>query len=148
MMLFVCYVLLATESQLWPEEFLRSNNLLVSRYRSWFAIAAGLLIIFALLSKDTLYNKLLSWTPLRAIGLVGFSFYLLHPVVIGLIREMQEYFLGYTLRSEVQFIMVLITTYFFRCIYILIYRKTIFEARHSDPERANALKPCQPCCSA
>lgn len=102
-----CYVLFSTDTLFEP------NTLVVSEYRGWFAVTAGILILLALISPNALYDRLLSWTPLRAIGLVGFSFYLLHPTVISLTRGMQDYYLGFRLSPEIQLIVVLLITYFF-----------------------------------
>ena len=103
--LLSAYVLLATDTLFEPGE------LIVSEHRGWFAVAAGSLILLALISPNTLYDRFLSWTPLRAVGLVGFSFYLLHPTVISLTRAMQDYYLGFRLNPGTQLIIVLLVTY-------------------------------------
>ena len=44
---------------------------------------AALLLIFTISHERCLLGRLISWFPLRAVGIVGFSFYLLHPSVLS-----------------------------------------------------------------
>ncbi len=76
-----------------------------------FGIAAGLIILLALMSSGQFFNRLLSYTPLRAIGLVGYSFYLVHPILITLVNGMWTHYLGYNIGLELRFVLVLILTY-------------------------------------
>lgn len=76
-----------------------------------FAIAAGFIILLALISSGQFFSKLLSYTPLRAIGLVGYSFYLIHPIIISLVGGMWEHYLGVKMGLELRFVLVLIVTY-------------------------------------
>jgi peptidoglycan/LPS O-acetylase OafA/YrhL len=69
------------------------------------------LILLALLTSGRLYSSLLSWRPLRAIGLVGYSFYLIHPVMISLVTGMHDYYLGHGLGLGWRFVIVLLVTY-------------------------------------
>ena len=78
-----------------------------------FGIAAGIIILLALMTSGGFFSKLLSYTPLRAIGLVGYSFYLIHPVIISLVGGMWEHYMGYRMGLEMRFILVLIVTYVF-----------------------------------
>jgi peptidoglycan/LPS O-acetylase OafA/YrhL len=89
----------------------KHGTLLAIRYPGWFGIAAGFLILLALLTSGRLYSSLLSWQPLRAIGLVGYSFYLIHPVMISLVTGMYDYYLGHGLSPGTRFIIVLLVTY-------------------------------------
>lgn len=56
-------------------------------YFEWFGAAAGLLLLCIVFSERSLLNKLLAWTPLRAIGMVSLSLYLVHPLVIGMLTK-------------------------------------------------------------
>jgi peptidoglycan/LPS O-acetylase OafA/YrhL len=105
LVLLVGFFLLPTDALFHPRTYL------AIRHPGWFGLAAGVLIVLALLSPRTLYARLLSWTPLRALGIVGFSFYLLHPIVISLVKGMQDYYLGYRMNSVGQLFVVLIITY-------------------------------------
>lgn len=81
-------------------------------YPGWFGFAAGMMILLVLIAPGTLYDKILSWLPLRAMGLVGFSFYLLHPHIITLVKGMQDYYIGYRVGAFPQLLIVLVITYF------------------------------------
>jgi peptidoglycan/LPS O-acetylase OafA/YrhL len=53
---------------------------------------AGILILLVVLSGNTLLGKIMSFLPLRAVGLVGFSFYLLHPMILSVNKQLAEYY--------------------------------------------------------
>ena len=76
-----------------------------------FGIAAGIIILLALMTSGHWFNKLLALTPLRAIGLVGYSFYLIHVVVISLVTNMWDYYFGYSIGPGTRFVLVLTLTY-------------------------------------
>jgi peptidoglycan/LPS O-acetylase OafA/YrhL len=105
--LLVCFILLGRDTLFEPKTFL------ANRHSGWFGLAAGMMILLVLMAPRTFYDKLLSWLPLRALGLVGFSFYLLHPIVISLVKGIQDYYLGYRMGVELQFFVIMIITYFF-----------------------------------
>ncbi|HBE91859.1 MAG TPA: hypothetical protein DDW55_04775 [Gammaproteobacteria bacterium] len=100
------FILLPTDALFSPKTYL------ALRYPGWFGIASGILIVLVLIAPGTLYDKLLSWLPLRAIGLVGFSFYLIHPIVITLVKGVQDYYFGYRMGAVPQLLVVLLITYF------------------------------------
>lgn len=61
----------------------------------WFGLAAGLIILFTLFAKNSALDRLMNLLPLRAVGLVGFSFYLVHPMMISCVRGTTMYFANY-----------------------------------------------------
>ncbi|MGI9537627.1 MAG: acyltransferase family protein [Desulfocapsaceae bacterium] len=61
----------------------------------WFGLGAGLLILLTLLSGNSLLDSIMNFLPLRAVGLVGFSFYLVHPMMISVVRGISTYFTDY-----------------------------------------------------
>jgi len=62
------------------------------RYPGYYGCASGLFILLVVLAGNTPLSRMMSFTPLRAVGLVSFSFYLLHPTLITFIRaEAQDY---------------------------------------------------------
>lgn len=103
--LLVLYVLLSTDL------LFDRNVFLAQRHPGWFGLAAAVLLLLALLTSGSSYNRLLSWQPLRALGLVGYSFYLLHPVVIALLSTLQEYYLGYPITGLARLAIVLLLSY-------------------------------------
>jgi peptidoglycan/LPS O-acetylase OafA/YrhL len=76
-----------------------------------FGFAAGLFILLLVLANNTLLSRIMSFLPLRAVGLVGFSYYLLHPTLLVFIRtEFQDYF-GIRLSGLPMFILAGLATY-------------------------------------
>ncbi len=51
-----------------------------------FGFLCGLFLLLVVLAPNTWMSRLIGWYPLRAIGLVSFSFYLLHPLVIAAVK--------------------------------------------------------------
>ena len=64
-------------------------------YRHWYGIAAAIVVACILLSNQRHLSQLFNFKPLRAIGIVAFSFYLLHPMVINLVTDFSLKFFGY-----------------------------------------------------
>jgi peptidoglycan/LPS O-acetylase OafA/YrhL len=104
--LLLGFILLSTDTLLAPK------SIYAFRHFGWFGVAAGMIILLVLIAPGTLYDRLLSWLPLRAVGLVGFSFYLLHPFIITLVKGMQDYYLGFRVGAIPQLFVVLLITYF------------------------------------
>ncbi|MBB5347390.1 acyltransferase [Desulfoprunum benzoelyticum] len=76
-----------------------------------FGFAAGLFILLLVLANNTLLSRIMSFLPLRAVGLVGFSYYLLHPTLLNFIRtEFQDYF-GVRLSGLPMFVLAGLATY-------------------------------------
>ncbi len=67
----------------------------ISTRPGWFGLGAGLFILFTLFARGTSLDRLMNLLPLRAVGLVGFSFYLLHPMMISCVRGITMYFANY-----------------------------------------------------
>ena len=112
--------------------FLSSDGFLDSIFHkgvnySWnseiFGYLAALLLFFTISQKNSLVNKLMSSFPLRAVGIVGFSFYLIHPGVLGSIKSIFMSLTGHELGPIVLLIIGVPLTYFFSVItYGLIER--------------------------
>ncbi|MCG6929497.1 MAG: acyltransferase [Desulfofustis sp.] len=77
----------------------------------YFGIAASLLILSTLLAKGSYLDKLMNLLPLRAVGVVGYSFYLLHPAMIDSVRSATVYFADYYPVRTGLFILAGIATY-------------------------------------
>ena len=99
------YVLLGTDNLFEPGTYLPH------KIPGWFGVTAGMLIITVLVTPGTLYSRLFSWTPLRALGLVGYSFYLWHPMVISLVKLLQDHYLGFRTHPLWLVFSVLLLTY-------------------------------------
>ncbi len=88
--LVLLLVLIVLSARLIPE--LKSFNAL--RHPGFYGFAAGLFILLVVLANNTLLSRVMSFTPLRAVGLVSFSFYLLHPTLVTFIRTEAQDFAG------------------------------------------------------
>lgn len=92
-------------------------------YDQWFGIASGLFIFCIVASRNTLLEKMLAFLPLRAIGLVSFSIYILHPMVMLIIRKGIDHYFGLSLEDLPLFVCTLAATYIASCItYVYIER--------------------------
>lgn len=72
---------------------------------------AAFFILAVALSEDTMLARLVSLLPLRAVGIVGYSFYLLHPKMMRFARDTTDYFLDYSLNGVLLFIVAGLLTY-------------------------------------
>ena len=100
-------VLIILSARLVPE--MRSYNAL--RNFGTFGFAGGLFIFLVVLANNTLLSRIMSFYPLRAVGLVGFSFYLLHPTLINFFRIVVDDFLNIHLSGPSMFLLAGIGTY-------------------------------------
>jgi peptidoglycan/LPS O-acetylase OafA/YrhL len=82
-----------------------------STHPGWFGFIGALLIFLTVMAKGTLLERLMTLLPLRAMGIVGFSFYLLHPQVISCVRGVSTYFTSYYPTGIVLFILTGALTY-------------------------------------
>lgn len=100
----------------------------------WFGIAAGTIILFTLLSEGRLLSRIMGWLPLRAVGVVSFSFYLLHPMMISCVRGTADYFFGYYPTGWVLFLLSGSVTYLLALFaYTYIERPFIISAAAQGP---------------
>ena len=60
-----------------------------------FGFASGLFILATMLAKNSILDRAMNLLPLKAIGIVGYSFYLLHPKLIDCVRATTLYFWDY-----------------------------------------------------
>ncbi len=63
-------------------------------YPFYFDILAAALIFSIMLSPGTLFNRVLACKPLRAVGLVSYSFYIIHYLIIKLTESFINYYFG------------------------------------------------------
>lgn len=77
----------------------------------WFGLGAGLTILITLLAPNSLLDRMMNVLPLRAVGLVGFSFYLVHPMMISVVRGLSTYFTSYYPIEIALFIMAGLVSY-------------------------------------
>jgi peptidoglycan/LPS O-acetylase OafA/YrhL len=66
-------------------------------YKAAFVIASSILMIIILACPGTLLSRIFCFWPLRAIGIVGYSYYLLHPMIIDAVMEFSRQYFNYEL---------------------------------------------------
>lgn len=92
-------------------------------YTGLFGYIAALLLLFTIIYNGSVLNRIMSCYPLRAVGIVGFSFYLLHPNVLHMIKVIFIKLAGHDIGSNALFVSGAILTYLFSAItYSLIER--------------------------
>ncbi|MBO5497165.1 MAG: acyltransferase family protein, partial [Oscillospiraceae bacterium] len=74
---------------------------------------AAFIIFSVIISPGSLLAGCMGWTPLRAVGVVSFSFYLLHPTLIVLCRETSRYFFDVNPGPWPLFLLVTLVSYGF-----------------------------------
>jgi peptidoglycan/LPS O-acetylase OafA/YrhL len=62
-----------------------------------FGFLAGVFIILVMLAKETVLTRIMGNIPFRAVGVVSFSFYLIHPHMISFSRSITQYYLNFRL---------------------------------------------------
>ena len=77
----------------------------------WFGLFACLLIILTIFAEETLFGRVMRLKVLRAVGIVSFSFYLLHPKAIFFTKKMFGMFFGNPLPGLPTFIVAGLITY-------------------------------------
>ena len=137
--LVLLLVLIVLSARLVPE--LKSFNAL--RHPGFYGFAAGLFILLVVLANNTLLSRVMSFTPLRAVGLVSFSFYLLHPTLIGFIRAEARDFAGiHHLSGLPMFLLAGIATYCLAAFtYTYIERPFLKGSVRDQPQGGSAAGP-------
>lgn len=109
--ILIMFFLIASTERLWG-----GRRYFAQIYFQWFGIAAGALLFAVLAAQTTWINRVLSWAPLRTIGVVSYSLYLFHPLVLNCIRKGVDYYYGYYLVGFPLFISTFIGSYFVACL--------------------------------
>jgi peptidoglycan/LPS O-acetylase OafA/YrhL len=76
-----------------------------------FGMAAGLFILATMLAGTSLLDRTMNLLPLKAVGIVGYSYYLLHPIIIECTRITTRYFWDYYPTGAAIFLISGIATY-------------------------------------
>jgi peptidoglycan/LPS O-acetylase OafA/YrhL len=76
-----------------------------------FGMAAGIFILATMLAMNSLLDKTMNLLPLKAVGIVGYSYYLLHPIIIECVRGTTRYFWDYNPTGIAIFLLAGIATY-------------------------------------
>jgi peptidoglycan/LPS O-acetylase OafA/YrhL len=105
-------VLLLVASSSWLSGMITGSRLLLPlEYKALFSITGAILMYLILCCPGTLLGRVFSFTPLRAIGIVGYSYYLLHPLVIEAVMDISARYYNYPLLHGRLFIVSAIVTW-------------------------------------
>ncbi|MHB1348506.1 MAG: acyltransferase family protein [Desulfobulbaceae bacterium] len=85
-------------------------------YWRWYGVAAAVFIFLLIGSDNTFLDRMLSIWPLRAVGLVSFSMYVLHPVIIDTIRGAVSHYTGVVTPGIVTFLLTMTLGYLVACV--------------------------------
>jgi len=86
-------------------------NIYSQAYFGYYGFLAGLLVLCVVSAKDRMLDTFLTLAPLRELGRVGLSLYLVHPLVKNLIDGVTTTYLGYKIRGFLLFLATLLFSY-------------------------------------
>ena len=75
------------------------------------SVIAIIVIVLVVLSNNALLGWLMRLLPLRAVGIVGFSFYLLHPFLVPLYKDVAKTYFQAEPQALTSFLTVGLGTY-------------------------------------
>jgi peptidoglycan/LPS O-acetylase OafA/YrhL len=84
-------------------------------YFGWYGGAAALLILCISFAQNTRLERFLTWLPLSCIGIVSFSYYLFHPLVLNTIFYGSKHFFGHAVSGVALFVSTAIVSYVLAC---------------------------------
>ncbi len=94
-LLFVGIALMSTKA--FTAEFLSPSTIYPFQRGAELGIACTILLFLVILLPNSKLSALFAHPVLRSVGVIGFSFYLLHPTVIGIIRDLSIFYFNYRL---------------------------------------------------
>ncbi len=109
-------------------------------YPGFYGYVATLLLLVTIINKKTIVSRIMSFYPLRAVGIVGFSFYLLHPNVLNMIKKISLTLTGQQLQDVSLFFVAIIVTYIFSVATYSMIEKPFFAIGAGMKEMEDRLK--------
>lgn len=85
-------------------------------YFGIYGAVAALLVLSITLDNKSFLNTFFSWTPLQSIGVVSFSFYLFHPLIMNVVLYGMDHFYGYNVSDFTLFVVTAACSYPFACL--------------------------------
>lgn len=118
--------------QLWPLFFTR-----VPRTEAWillgnYSYLVALLLFVLVMSDRSIVARILSSLPLRMVGLVSYSFYLLHPAVVRAVKTGCRDFLGIPVNNTAAFGAALVLTFLISCVTYTVIERPFLMVSHRD----------------
>jgi len=125
--LVIFIIILSSSDGLLEHVFHKGLNYTWS-HSNFYSYLSSLFLVCILLDKDSCIARIMSSHLLRAVGIVGFSFYLIHPSVLDLVNGICGHYLNVSPNKVLVFMLALIVTYLFSALtYSLIERPFLFK---------------------
>lgn len=87
------------------------NIIYSQKYFGYYGFLAGALIFCVLLAKGRVLDRVLTLAPLRELGIVGFSLYLVHPLVKNIVADFCKLYFDYKIENLPLFLATLGCSY-------------------------------------
>jgi peptidoglycan/LPS O-acetylase OafA/YrhL len=131
---FLGLTILVTLVSLGPMQVNGLTKFSIHEHYGIVGFMAASFILCAVLSENSLLGRIMRFLPLRAVGLVGFSFYLLHPNLMGFCRSLSQYYFNYNLQGIQMFMVAGFATYLLS-IFTYTYIERPFLITHKEKEQ-------------
>lgn len=105
-----------------------------------FTYLVALLVILLVLAPQSLPGKLFNALPLRIMGTVSYSFYLLHPVSLGIVKAFAVDYLGHPPDAGEKFLYTLVLTFFLSTITYQYIERPFLKSKKAGEGAAGRLK--------
>ena len=133
-MMTLLFFLLLSTGRIFGEKIIYSQM-----HFGFYGFLAGTVIVCVLLAKGRALHNFLSIPTLRAIGTVGFSLYLIHPLVKRLVEDFSILFFGEKIIGFPLFLATLVASYFVAKFTYLYIEKPIFQGSNPAPAESTDL---------
>jgi peptidoglycan/LPS O-acetylase OafA/YrhL len=100
-----------------------------------FTYLVGALIALVVLAPDSLPGKLFSTFPLRLFGTVSYSFYLLHPMCLTVVKSSALDYFGHPFGAALNFVFTLLLTFILSTITYTYIEKPFLKGKSLDRPR-------------
>ena len=91
--------------------FLGYNVFPAFEQRNWFGIAAGFLVFSAVYARNSVYGAILRNRVLRSFGIIGYSAYLIHPLLIDVLGKLFVFYMGTSFTGFPLFVVATVLTW-------------------------------------
>jgi peptidoglycan/LPS O-acetylase OafA/YrhL len=91
--------------------FLGYNVFPAFEQQNWFGIAAGFLVFSAVYARNSVYGVILRNRALRSFGIIGYSAYLIHPLLIDVLGKLFVFYMGTSFTGFPLFVVATLLTW-------------------------------------